>query len=234
MKYMGGKNRLAKEILPIMLAEHKPGQYWVEPFVGGGNMIDKVNGPRIGADLNKYLIALFSEMQKPDFKAPLISEWLYQNIKDNKEVYPDWVVGFAGFQLSYGAVWFGSYRRDSIGERNYADEAVRNVEKQAKKIADIVFIHSSYDKLFIPDGSLIYCDPPYAGTASYKAVDAFNHDKFWEWCRVMAKKGHTVFISEYNAPYDFVPIWEKGVNSSLTKDTGAKKAVEKLFMYRGF
>ena len=35
MKYMGSKNRIAKYILPIMLKDRKPNQYWVEPFVGG-------------------------------------------------------------------------------------------------------------------------------------------------------------------------------------------------------
>ena len=49
MQYMGSKNRIAKHILPIMLAERKPDQWWVEPFVGGANMIDKVEGNRIGA-----------------------------------------------------------------------------------------------------------------------------------------------------------------------------------------
>jgi len=44
MKYMGSKNRIAKHLLPIMLAERKPDQWWVEPFVGGANMIDKVEG----------------------------------------------------------------------------------------------------------------------------------------------------------------------------------------------
>lgn len=56
MKYMGSKNRIAKYILPIILAERKPEQFWVEPFVGGANMIDKVEGNRIGADLNPYVI----------------------------------------------------------------------------------------------------------------------------------------------------------------------------------
>ena len=61
MKYMGSKNRIAKHILPIMLAEcEKQGiTKWVEPFVGGANMIDKVEGPRIGNDSNPYLIASF-------------------------------------------------------------------------------------------------------------------------------------------------------------------------------
>ena len=30
--------------------------------MGGGNMIDKVDGNRIGADSNKYLIAMWKEL----------------------------------------------------------------------------------------------------------------------------------------------------------------------------
>ena len=60
MKYMGSKNRIAKHILPIMLAEAKRLGYttWVEPFVGGANMIDKVPNSfkRIGIDYNLHTI----------------------------------------------------------------------------------------------------------------------------------------------------------------------------------
>ncbi len=49
MKYMGSKARYAKSILPIILASRQPDQWYVEPFVGGANVIDKVSGPRIGA-----------------------------------------------------------------------------------------------------------------------------------------------------------------------------------------
>lgn len=54
MKYMGSKNRIAKDILPIILKERKPEQWYVEPFVGGCNIIDKVDGNRLGSDKNKY------------------------------------------------------------------------------------------------------------------------------------------------------------------------------------
>ena len=65
MKYMGSKRRIAKEILPIILKNRKQGQYYVEPFVGGCNIIDKVDGNRIGNDINKYLIALCNEQVHP-------------------------------------------------------------------------------------------------------------------------------------------------------------------------
>ena len=64
MQYMGSKNRIAKHILPIMLAERKPDQWWVEPFVGGANMIDKFEGNRIGNDSHEFLIALLVALRK--------------------------------------------------------------------------------------------------------------------------------------------------------------------------
>jgi DNA adenine methylase len=48
MKYMGSKRRIAKEILPIILKDRKPSQWYVEPFCGGANIIDKVDGKRLG------------------------------------------------------------------------------------------------------------------------------------------------------------------------------------------
>jgi DNA adenine methylase len=45
----------------------------------------------------------------------------------------------------------------------------------------------------------------------------------------MASKGHIIFVSEYNAPDDFECVWQKEIVSSLAKNTGAKRGVEKLF-----
>ena len=76
--------------------------------------------------------------------------------------------------------------------------------------------------------SLLYIDPPYKGTTKYK--DKFDYEKFYEWCRDRHKEGHIIFVSEYEMPDDFKCIWSKEINSSLTKDTGSKKGVEKLFI----
>ena len=216
-----------------MLEHRKDGQWWVEPFVGGANLIDKVEGNRIGNNSNKYLIALLRKMQEPNFEAPIISKDIFEDMKKSPIDYPDWLLGFAGFQLSYGSKWFDSYCRDSMEKRNYADEAKRNVDKQSKKLTDILFINRNYAEINIPENSLIYCDPPYEKTTKNKAVDNFNHNEFWQWCRDKAKEGHTVFVSEYNAPDDFECVWQKEIVSSLTKNTGAKKGIEKLFMKSG-
>ena len=82
MKYMGSKARFAKEILPIILQGRKPNQYYVEPFVGGCNIMDKVKGNRIGADSNKYLIALWKGLQDERELIMEISKELYSEARN--------------------------------------------------------------------------------------------------------------------------------------------------------
>jgi DNA adenine methylase len=228
MKYMGSKRRIAKYILPIILKDRTEDSWYVEPFVGGANIIDKVQGKRIGNDINKYLIALLQEMQKDTFTLPFIGEKEYKEIQNNKNKYEDWLVGYTGFNLSFGAKWFGGYRRDKTGIRNYENEAQQNLKAQRLLIKNIIFTCGSYITMSIPDNYIIYCDPPYANTTKYK--DKFNHDEFWDWCRIKSKN-NKVYISEYTAPEDFKCIWSKEIVSSLTKDTGSKTGVEKLFIY---
>ena len=70
----------------------------------------------------------------------------------------------------------------------------------------------------------------FKGTKQYSISKDFDYNKFWEWCRKMTKNGHTVFISEYNAPEDFKCVWEMEVTNSM-HTTKTKKPIEKLFTY---
>ena len=221
------------------MLENRNGRTWVEPFVGGANMIDKVDGKRIGADLNEYLIDFFNEFKKGWTPPEHVTKEEYYTIKENKENDTKMTL-WAGICCSYGGKWFGGWVNDYKENRrlkngrlpNYQKESKNNILKQLPRIKDVEFIHSSYQDLEIPPNSLIYCDPPYEGTTKYKTGD-FNHTEFWGWCRKKTKEGHQVFISEYNAPDDFKCVYSKEVNSSLTKETGSKKANEKLFVYCG-
>ena len=234
MKYMGSKNRIAKEILPIMLKD-RGDRTWVEPFVGGANMIDKVDGKRIGSDLNEYLIeALKLIRDKPTEIPELITENDYQEARDKKEL--NGITGFIGFAMSFGGKWFGGYRRDVAGTKGCIENMTtqtrrsrQNAIQQSKNIQGVDFISKSYSYLQIPENSIIYCDPPYEGTTKYK--DGFNHGNFWKWCREKAKEGHIIYVSEYNAPSDFNCVWEKEISNSLSKDNAGKTAIEKLFKY---
>ena len=228
MKYMGSKARHAKELLPIILANRKEGQWYVEPFVGGANMIDKVDGNRIGADINEYLIEMWKAVSSGWMPPEHIDEKQYYDIRDNKEKHSKALVAYAGFALSYSGKWFGGWCRDGAGKRNYVNEALKNAMKQFPKLVGVDFQESSYQYLEIPASSIVYCDPPYKGTTKYK--DTFDHEMFYDWCRQKHKEGHQVFVSEYQMPDDFICVWSKEVNNSLTKDTGSKKGIEKLFV----
>ena len=196
-------------------------------------MIDKVIGNRIGSDFNSYVIdALIS-----------IRDFIYELPKNNKEfTEEDYKAlrkneyfkhkGYVGFSFSFGGKWLGGWSRTcarGLKKRDYVSESYRNALRQNPKLQGVNLKTCSFNELNIPENSIIYCDPPYEGTTKYSAVGSFNHDKFWEWCREKKKEGHNIFISEYKAPKDFRCVWQKKVNSSLTKDTGAKRAIEKLF-----
>lgn len=225
MQYLGSKNRLSKEILPIIEKERQFAQAWVEPFVGGANMIDKVGGVRIAGEINEYLVALWKDLQEGRVMPTTITEEEYYRVKENKDE-DKALTAFVGFLCSFGGKWFGGYAKNSKGD-NYADRGSRVLQKQIEKLKDVDFTNCSYDEIEIPPMSLIYCDPPYKGTTKYK--DDFDHEKFYQWCRDRAKEGHTVFVSEYSAPDDFTCVWEKEVKTVLDKNRQDSFRTERLF-----
>lgn len=229
MQYMGSKKSLAKLIIPIILEYRKPGQWWVEPFVGGANIIDKVTGDRLGGDINKYLISLLCAARDGYIPPCDVSREMYYHIKANPDEYPSELVGFVGFACSFGGKWWGGYAFNNSGY-NYAAAGSRVITAQAKKLKGVIFKAGDYLKMDIPEGSIIYCDPPYAGSEQYK--DKIDYDVFWGWCRTQAKNGHNVFISEYSAPNDFCCVKEMNHKTLLDKNKKQHR-IEKLFMYKG-
>jgi DNA adenine methylase len=225
MKYMGSKNRHYKEMLPIILQHRKPGQPYVEPFCGGCNMIYKVPSsfPRYANDSHPYLIALLKHVQAGGELPDYVSETEYKAIQNDNNAYPQWLVGFVGFGCSFGAKWFGGFARNikqgsaddhlNMTTRNYCAESKRNLLAQARYLEGVIFTCGSYQEMFIPPNSLIYCDPPYRGTTGYK--DEFDHEALYGWIEARKSEGHTVFISEYDMPPEFKLIGGKRVVASF-------------------
>jgi DNA adenine methylase len=231
MKYMGSKARFAKDLLPIILKDRQPNQAYLEPFAGGMNMIDKVDGIRIANDQHQELMAMWQALIYENWDPPQsVSEDEYKHIKYNQGQYPKHLVAYVGFN-SFGGKWFAGYRRDKQGKRDYWSEHYRNITKQVPNLDGVQLSCMSYTELEIPTNSIIYCDPPYASTTKYR--DTFDHDQFWDWCRQQSKAGHQVFISEYNAPEDFTCIWEKGAKTTFSwhaENLSTKESVERLFV----
>ena len=241
MKYMGSKARHAKELLPIILKDHKPDMWYVEPFVGGANMISKVDSniaPKmLGCDSNEYLIDFFKALQSGWKPPENIDLNFYNKVRVNKDHYDNATVACVGLCFTYSAKWFGGFIGNSndvvCKGRDRLRESYRAVEKARKEVEGVILKHCSVFDLDFSNLGIctIYCDPPYFGTTKYR--DDFDHERFYDWCVDRHNERHRVFISEYWMPEDrFECIWSKEVNNSLTKNTGSKKGIEKLFIVK--
>lgn len=233
MRYMGSKASLVKEIVPIIQGYVDAGcEGYYEPFVGGGNVIDKIRCDlRVGADVEPYVISCLDALGNGWDPPKEVSEELYKDIQRNRDKYSPELVGYVGYQLSYGGKFFGGYRRDKVGKRNYSDEAYRYTYKQIPLLGNIKFICKDYRNTENLTGYVIYCDPPYKDTTTY-STSMFNYDEFYEWCHKMAKC-NTVLISEVNMPEGFDCIWSKEVKTCLDCNRNkGKRRVEKLFIPR--
>ena len=242
MKYVGSKNRLAKELVPIIQSHiTNETKGYIEPFVGGANMIDKIEcNNKFGCDIHEELIELLKYVQDTNNILPkTITEEEYNKVRLNKDKYEKWYVGFVGFCATFGAKYFGGYARgfkeDKITPRDIPAESIRNIEKQRKNLQNIKFKCCSYDEINknIKD-FVIYCDPPYKGTLKY--TTNFDYNKFYKWCKEMSKN-NIVLISEYWMPEEFECIWEKKTTVRIDSNKKSKdkkmERTEKLFIYRG-
>lgn len=235
IKYMGSKARLSKDLIPIIhsIIEELDIKTYIEPFVGGANLIDKINCEnRIGVDYNKYLIAMWGKLQDGWLPPKYMTREEYNDIKDNKEKHDEALVAIAGFCATYNAKWFGGYAgivNTKAGTvRNYYDESIRNIQKQLPQVQDVKFKNMCYTDIVGIKDTLVYCDPPYQSTTGYK--DAIDYEEYWGWVRELSKD-NVVLCSEYNAPDDFVCIYQKTLTTTLDKNS-RKKDVEKLFIHK--
>jgi DNA adenine methylase len=229
MRYVGSKGRHAKDIVPILESHWSDHKFYIEPFVGGGNLFCKVSLPnKIGFDADKYPIALLKAIRDGWVPPENISEEEYYSVKSNKDSFADHYVAFVGFCCSFSGKFFGGYARDR-NNTNYAAVGSRSLLRQSCGLSGANLAVRRYEEMgYIPSKSLIYCDPPYKGTQGY--TNSIDHEHFWSWCRGLVKGGHTVFVSEYEAPNYAKVVWSKSVGSTLDHKNRGKTNTEKLFM----
>lgn len=242
MMYMGSKSKYAQYIAPILqkTINDRGVSLYVEPFVGGANMIDKIKCERrIGYDRSETLIALLCQA-RDDFSQVLAdgNRELWDKgkgyVKDG--VMPDDMslaeIGAMEFFASFSSRGFPGGYANNTASHNYFQEGRKNLEKQAPNLKGIEFYQSNYYNLCDIKGAVIYCDPPYANTKQYgyASQEKMEYTRFWNWVRELSKDNY-VFVSEQVAPEDFEIIWEAEVKRTVGKDNNFK-ATEKLFRYK--
>ena len=248
MVYMGSKTKYAKYIVPILqelIDKHNISTY-IEPFVGGANIIDKIKcQEKFGYDKNLTLIALHCKGQTApdDIPAHGNREWwdkaktIYQKYKGSSEMANEmelWSIGAIQFFGSFNNGGFSRGFASSSAQRDYYNEAYRNFLKQTQSplYQDIKFICEDYKNLINFHNCLLYCDPPYQGTKpyGYKFETNFDYNYYWDWIRKMSQN-NLVVCSEQVLPDDFDIIWK--TQTTRTNSTNNNfKATEKLGMYK--
>ena len=114
-------------------------------------------------------------------------------------------------------------------ERLQSLESLERLESLAQQYANIETSSISYADYEYRDGDVVYCDPPYKNTHGYGIE--FNTDAFWEWART---RDYPVYVSEYQAPSDFVSIWSKEKRVLLNGESLTAPRTEHLFVHKRF
>ncbi len=238
---MGSKSRIAKYIVPIIqkyINDNHITHYW-EPFVGGANIIDKIQcEKKFASDVNEYLIELYKNLDRIQELPILVSKEHYSDVRTcyntKSDKFEKWYIGAIGFLASYNGRFFdGGYsgivhtKADTI--RNYYDEAKRNLISQIPDLQDIKWACKDYREIKEIHNYMIYCDIPYKDVKQYNTSKNFDYDAFWQWVRDKSKN-NIVVVSECQAPEDFKCIWQQEITRTVD-NTKRVKSIEKLFTY---
>lgn len=234
MRYVGGKSKIAKDIVSV-IREHTDASVVYEPFMGGGAITEKLAQAFQevhAADAHQDLVYMWSAV-KEGWKPPTeVSETQYEALRHSS---PSVLRGFVGSGGSFGGKWFGGFARGGVNAdgtpRNHQAESARSVLKTARHLGNVHIFHRGYDLTPIVSGTAIYCDPPYADTLGY--ASEFNSDSFWRWAED-ASRTADVFVSEYRAPEGWECLWSKDKRQSVTRpEQGREIRTEKLFTFKG-
>lgn len=230
MQYMGGKSRISKQISEILNSAINKDTPFVSLFCGSCAIESKVQADvKILNDKHPYLIAMWQALQNGWMPPDVVTKEEYYRVKSNMNENPA-LTGFVGFGCSFGGKWWGGYAKDKRGD-DYCGQAKRGLLKDLVGIQSAIFTCLDYHDVEIPDGAVVYCDPPYVNTTGY-TVRQFDTNEFWDYMRQLSKRCN-VYISEESAPDDFECIWSKEKVRTLEKnDNVGRVKVEKLFKYK--
>lgn len=108
--------------------------------------------------------------------------------------------------------------------------SVQSLQRLEQTDIKVKMFSGDYQNVEILPDSVVYCDPPYYGTKEYKD-GGFDHRRFWDWIRT---RDFPVYVSEYAAPEDFIPVWSKEKTCSYSSTNNSKKTVEHIFLHKRF
>lgn len=239
--YHGGKYRHGKsiaEIIAKIVKDNDNIQGYIEPFCGMCGVYRHIvkllpkSLKYIASDNHKSLITMWKALQdgwKPPKNCSITK---YNKLKE--ESVPSAERGYIGFTFGFGGQFFCGPHRKTYGLKHVDNsDKILDIAKQLDKVQFFIRDYSYYDTNKFKN-YIFFCDPPYENKRTTKyyndsgTLQSFDNNLFWEWCRKMSKY-NIVIVSEYNAPKDFIPIYQFDSKRFNNKEFNTKK--ESLFVY---
>ncbi len=143
-------------------------------------------------------------------------------------IYPDLHIPDELINIKERRLWLKKWVREKLGSRTGGLEQLEQLER-LQQLEQLQVSNKSYLDVELHDGDVIYCDPPYAGTAKY-SKDGFNHAEFWQWVRDCP---HCVVVSEYSAPEDIQLISSIAKISLLKSGSAPRKTKQENLYWNG-
>jgi DNA adenine methylase len=201
MQYLGGKAGTGAHIARICSKKLGPDALFVDMFCGSLNVVRHIQTPRrLAIDACGPLILMWRNALRGWVPPTEVSREKYDQIKAKQDPH-DPMTAFVMFGCSFGGKWAAGYAKDRAVQR-YAECASHGVVAKAQDCYGLVLEHETFQNKHpgcFRAGTVLYCDPPYAGTTGYKALEPFNSGAFWHWASEHARRGVHVFVSEYAA-----------------------------------
>lgn len=174
--------------------------------------------------------------------APTVEKWekIRELLEDSVEVPPEVlkVIYRPATEYAIRLSLYDSYRTDtSVLAEMFNDYLLSSLVplrylKQLKRVdynASINVSNLDYGSLNTTNSDVVYCDPPYLGTAEY-VENGFDHDKFHAWLTQLTQDGVCVFISEYSLEHElFTEVGKIEKNARMNSHINGRKVVERLF-----
>lgn len=152
----------------------------------------------------------------------MVSEQEYQYTMSHLDENPA-LSGFVGIAYSFSGGWKNGYARSDKYHTNYAKDGYNSLLRQKSKLDGVIFTSCSYDRLLIPDGAVVYCDPPYRNKRKHYYINKFDYDAFTKWVETNKNK-YDIYISEYKEnisawPSNYEVVWEKESRQVMVNST---------------
>lgn len=242
MRYMGGKSRQSTAISKVLGQYMDEDTIYVEPFcgaLGSASRVVRENKPK------KVILS--------DTCAPLIELWIrcYYTGTDwlpdgcDRETHEryrreyrltDPLAAYYLFGFSYGGDFHGGFI-----DPKHAGHPKNGIARKMRWLheggSEVEFHWSSYQDLYIPDGSVVYCDPPYQDRKKHHDFDEeFNYREFWQWVRRLSTRCVCV-TSCFECPDDFETVYSWGDTvvrpHNLKDEQNHNTGVERLVRWEG-